>query len=67
MKCLSFIEDNEVWFEVYWYCHVAREEYKRATNAEIPMEYEGNEEVFQKAAECLEAMFRTPFEPDRIV
>ena len=66
MKCLSFIEDNEVWSEPYSFCYAAKVEYRRAMNADIPIDYEGNEEAFQKAAECLGAVFRTPFEPDRI-
>ena len=43
MKCLSFIEDIEVWCEHYAYSYAAREEYMRATNGDLPMEYEGND------------------------
>ena len=66
MKCVSFIEDIEVWSEAYCFCYVAKVEYRRAMNADIPIYYEGNEEDFQKAAKCVGAVFGTPFEPDRI-
>ena len=66
MKCLSFISDTEVWFEPYSMCYGARLEYRRTMNTDLPMEYDGNEKDFQRAAESVGAVVQTKFEPDRI-
>ena len=41
-------------------------EYKLSAGADIPMEYEGNEEVFQKAKEYMDIAFQTKYKPDRL-
>ncbi|XP_054768592.2 uncharacterized protein LOC129276201 [Lytechinus pictus] len=65
-KCLSNIEDTEVWFEPYTYSYVTRVEYELQTKLVIPTEYEGNEEIFQKAKEMLDVLSQTKNEADRL-
>ncbi|XP_054768591.2 uncharacterized protein LOC129276200 [Lytechinus pictus] len=65
-KCLSFVEDCEVWFELYSYARAAGVEYKYQTQLDIPMEYLGNEEIFQKVKGMIDILANTPFEADRL-
>ncbi|XP_041480482.1 uncharacterized protein LOC121427970 [Lytechinus variegatus] len=65
-KCLSYIEGTEVWFEPYTYSHVNKVEYRMNTNLDIPMEYEGNEEIFATAKEILDKITNTKNEADRL-
>ena len=65
-KCVSFIEDIEVWFEPYCYSYLANVEYKLHTDVSLPMEYEGNEESFLKAKELLDIFTRSTIEADRL-
>ncbi|XP_030830756.1 uncharacterized protein LOC105437649 [Strongylocentrotus purpuratus] len=65
-KCLSFIDASEVWFEPYAYCNATSNEYNHQTKLNIPMDYEGNEEIFQRVKKALDGMANTHFEPDRL-
>eukprot|EP00057_Strongylocentrotus_purpuratus_P008748 XP_011663222.1 PREDICTED: branched-chain-amino-acid aminotransferase-like protein 1 isoform X2 [Strongylocentrotus purpuratus] len=65
-KCLSHIEESEVWFEPYTFSYVARVEYGLHTKLDLPMEYEGNEEIFHKAKEMTDKRVNTKTVPDRL-
>ncbi|XP_072172313.1 uncharacterized protein [Diadema setosum] len=65
-KCLSFIDGMEVWFEPYVYCKLTTFEVKHATGQDIPMELDGNEEIFAKATELMRKMTGTNIQTDRI-
>ena len=65
-KCLSFINDTEVWFEPYAYSYVARVEYKLHTKLDIPIDYEGNEDAFQKAKELTDFVTKCNNVADRL-
>ncbi|XP_041478895.1 uncharacterized protein LOC121426603 [Lytechinus variegatus] len=53
LKCLSFIEDIQVWFEPYTYCRAAQVHAKQLMGVDLPNEYEGNEEVYRRVADYL--------------
>ncbi|XP_041480481.1 branched-chain-amino-acid aminotransferase-like protein 1 [Lytechinus variegatus] len=65
-KCLSYIEDTEVWFEPYVYTYMARVEYELHSKLVIPKEYEGNEETFQKVKEMVDLILQSKTEADRL-
>ena len=65
-KCLSFIDGNEVWFEPYNYAYLTATAHKRATNSILPMGYDGNEDLYEKAAERLSGFMMFKLEPDRL-
>ncbi|XP_071478614.1 uncharacterized protein [Diadema antillarum] len=65
-KCLSFINGMEVWFEPYVYCKLTALEVKHAMGQDIPMELDGNEEIFAKATELMWKMTGTNIQTDRI-
>ena len=66
MKCLSFVDDLEAWFEPYLFAHVAARHYKRTTNSDLPREYHGHEDAYRIAAECLGREIRCELEPSRL-
>ncbi|XP_072171348.1 uncharacterized protein [Diadema setosum] len=57
-KCFSAIEGIEVWFEPYFYCLVTETTMARDRNLTIPKEYEGNEDLYQQAADHVQAVRR---------
>ena len=65
-KCLSFIDGSEVWFEPYTYSYAARKVCKEFAQIDFPMEYEGNEEIFQKAKGIIDMMSQSKIEADRL-
>nr|XP_054768594.1 uncharacterized protein LOC129276203 [Lytechinus pictus] len=65
-KCLSYIEDTEVWFEPYTYSYAARVQYELHTKLKIPKEYEGNEKIFETVKEYTDRVINTKSEPDRL-
>ena len=65
-KCLAFQEDMEIWFEPFMFPYLARVEHKLHCSADIPMEYQGNEDVFIKAKEFVDNFTRSNCEADRL-
>ncbi|XP_072171392.1 uncharacterized protein [Diadema setosum] len=57
-KCLSAIDGVEVWFEPYFYCLATETVMASDLNVTIPKEYEGNENIFQQAADYLQGLWR---------
>ncbi|XP_071477861.1 uncharacterized protein [Diadema antillarum] len=57
-KCFSAIDGIEVWFEPYFYCLGTETVIARDRNLTIPKEYEGNEDLYQQAADYLQAVRR---------
>ncbi|XP_071486355.1 uncharacterized protein [Diadema antillarum] len=66
-KCLSFIDGMEVWLAPYLYCKLTMVELKHATGRDIPMELDGNEEIFGTATELIRRLLGTNVQTDRIV
>ena len=65
-KCLSFIDGMEVWFEPYLYAYGLAHEYKQKTNSVLPVEYEGNEDVYEEATRIFERFTKCKLEPSRL-
>ncbi|XP_071498621.1 uncharacterized protein [Diadema antillarum] len=65
-KCLSAIEDMEVYFEPFAYSFVAARTYKQLCGEDLPMSYAGNEEEFRKTADLVSYGVRTKVEPQRL-
>ncbi|XP_072178239.1 uncharacterized protein [Diadema setosum] len=57
LKCLSFFEDSEVWFEPFVIGRLVKTEYKRNTGRELPTEWdEAHAEQFEQAATFMQAI-----------
>ena len=65
-KCLSYIDDIEVWFEPYFYNQTTKIVYEEQTKLHLPMEYEGNEEIFKKAKEIADKSINSKTVADRL-
>ena len=65
-KCLSFIEEIDVWFEPYLYAYRTARDYELATNSVLPPKYDGNEDAYQRAAKCFEDFIKCKLEPRRL-
>nr|XP_054771342.1 uncharacterized protein LOC129279275 [Lytechinus pictus] len=67
-KCLSNIGGMEIWFELFTYAQVVRQEYENKTGNQMPMEYEGNEDTAREAAELFMARLQgSRLVPERVV
>ncbi|XP_071478608.1 uncharacterized protein [Diadema antillarum] len=66
-KCMSFIDGMVVWSEPFVYSFLTMKELKHATGQDIPMELEGNEEIFAKATELISKMTGSNVYTERIV
>nr|XP_054751565.1 uncharacterized protein LOC129257298 [Lytechinus pictus] len=51
LKCLSFIEDIEVWLEPFGNCRSTQVHVKQMYGFELPNKYEGSEEMFKDVAD----------------
>ncbi|XP_072171121.1 uncharacterized protein [Diadema setosum] len=65
-KCLSSIEECEIWLEPYCFSHIAMMEYAHHFGGKLPTDREGNEEVCQKVADKLTEIAMTRYNPDYI-
>ncbi|XP_041461294.1 uncharacterized protein LOC121412572 isoform X1 [Lytechinus variegatus] len=55
LKCLSVVDDDHVaWFEPYISSYFPLIEYKNLTGQKLPVDYEGNEKEYEKAAVFIE-------------
>ncbi|XP_054750589.2 uncharacterized protein LOC129256397 [Lytechinus pictus] len=52
-KCLSFVDDIQVWFEPYTYCRVVTVQMKEQLGLDLPVEYEGNEDIYTRLTDHL--------------
>ncbi|XP_041453095.1 uncharacterized protein LOC121406143 [Lytechinus variegatus] len=66
-KCISFIKGVEVWSEPFVYCFLSTKEAKYHLGVDLPMELEGNEEVFEKTTELMRKMTASNVVTERIV
>eukprot|EP00057_Strongylocentrotus_purpuratus_P009571 XP_011664045.1 PREDICTED: uncharacterized protein LOC105438211 [Strongylocentrotus purpuratus] len=65
-RCLSAIEDNQIWFEPFCYCYFAQVEFERITGRKLPKDIRGNEQTFLEASGILQKLTRSNFRPDFI-
>ncbi|XP_071490720.1 uncharacterized protein [Diadema antillarum] len=65
-KCLSAIQDSEIYFEPFHYCYVAARAYKAYCGEDLPKIYVGHEEALDKACQILSADAQSRLEPKRL-
>ena len=68
LKCLSAIEGMEIWFEPYSFCCKARDTYlgHSQSTESYPVEYSGNEAVFENAAQSVTKYTGYDIDPSRL-
>eukprot|EP00057_Strongylocentrotus_purpuratus_P013982 XP_011668456.1 PREDICTED: uncharacterized protein LOC105440231 [Strongylocentrotus purpuratus] len=65
-RCLSAIGDNQIWFEPFCYCYLAKVEFERITGRKLPKDIRGNEQTFLEASSILQKLTASNFKPDFI-
>nr|XP_054754149.1 uncharacterized protein LOC129260131 [Lytechinus pictus] len=63
-RCLSAIEDIQIWFEPFCYCYIVKVEFERITGRVLPEDYRGNEQTFLEASRILQKLTAANFKPD---
>ncbi|XP_072176138.1 uncharacterized protein [Diadema setosum] len=61
LKCLSFFEDSDVWFEPFVICRIVRRQFARNTGRALPTEWDEEHAVdFDRAAAFMQASNKLP-------
>nr|XP_054771284.1 uncharacterized protein LOC129279207 [Lytechinus pictus] len=66
-KCLSSLEDMEIFFELFLYSSFVRKVYEAQTGDDMPMNYDGNEEKVLEAIKRYGSLINTDLVPERVV
>ena len=65
-KCLSFIDGIETWFEPFCYCQYIMDVVQERLNLSLPHGYEGNEDIFRRAADVFDEICQCKSRPEHL-